>query len=128
MDRAEQVVTATLKREEADGIDAELLRRPVAVRVAYVEKLFSSLPNDTARAQMASTLQGRPWVTKEFRQEWRERHSAALSSGGNDTRLRYQRHSAAPSPAPEPEVESREPTPPSPAGLLQQLRASRPTE
>jgi len=105
-----EVVTATLKREEADGIDAELLRRPVAVRVAYVEKLFSSLPNDTARAQMASTLQGRPWVTKEFRQEWRERHSAA------------------PSPAPEPEVESREPTPPSPAGLLQQLRSSRPTE
>lgn len=105
-----EVVTAILKREEADGIDAELLRRPVAVRVAYVEKLFSSLPNDTARAQMASTLQGRPWVTKEFRQEWRERHSAA------------------PSPAPEPEVESREPTPPSPAGLLQQLRASRPTE
>ena len=104
------VVASTLKREEAEGVDAELLRRPVGVRISYVEKLFASLPNDTARAQMAATLQGRPWVTKEFRQEWRERHSAA------------------PSPAPEPEVESREPTPPSPAGLLQQLRASRPTE
>jgi hypothetical protein len=105
-----EVVTATLKREEAEGVDAELLRRPVGVRINYVEKLFASLPNDTARAQMASTLQGRPWVTKEFRQEWRERHSAA------------------PSPAPESRVESREQTQPPPAGLLQQLRASRSTE
>ena len=102
------VVTATLKREEADGVDAELLRRPVGVRISYVDKLFASLPNDEARRQMAATLQGRPWVTKEFREEWR--------------RLHPQEPPKTPEPPQEQEPQQ-EPTP-----LLQQLRASRPTE
>lgn len=102
------VVTATLKREEADGVDAELLRRPVAVRVSYVEKLFESLPSDDARRQMAATLQGRPWVTKEFREEWRRLHPQE------------------PPKTPEPPQEQQTPQEPTP--LLQQLRASRPTE
>ena len=102
------VVTATLKREEADGVDAELLRRPVGVRISYVDKLFASLPNDEARRQMAATLPGRPWVTKEFREEWR--------------RLHPQEPPKTPEPPQEQEPQQ-EPTP-----LLQQLRASRPTE
>ena len=102
------VVTATLKREEADGVDAELLRRPVGVRISYVDKLFASLPNDEARRQMAATLQGRPWVTKEFREEWRRLHPQE------------------PPKTPEPPQEQQTPQEPTP--LLQQLRASRPTE